>query len=51
MNMHNLCITRQNETLKMIHFMTKDFNNGLNRKLEKINQANTVLTDKLKNNR
>lgn len=50
MDMHNLCITRQNETLKMIHFMTKDFNNGLNRKLEKINHANTVLTDKLKNN-
>lgn len=46
-DMHNLYITRQKETLKMINFMTKDFNKGLYRKLEKINHANTVLTNKL----
>lgn len=46
-DIHNLCITRQKETLKMIDFMIKDFNKGLYRKLEKINHANTVLTNKL----
>lgn len=45
-NMYNLTICRQKEVLKFINLITKDFNKGLIRKLEKINYANTVLNSK-----
>lgn len=47
-DIYTITISRQKEVYKFIQFITKDFSSGLNRKLEKINNANTVLNAKFK---